>query len=272
MEFNDLTVMITGAAGLLGRASARSFAQAGARVLLFDCDPSGLDNYVRSLKEAGLERVLGMVGDVRSASSIQSALATLPAAWRPVRILVNFAGFPKNTPFLEISESEWNEVFDVNVKGTFLTCQAIANNLAESGCSGAIVNISSIAAMSARPGSVHYSASKAAVSMLTETLALDLAPYNIRVNAVAPGVVLDRVIDQSEADSLTNRYERETVSAVPLGRTGDPAEVAEAVLFLASERRAGWITGTVLSVTGGMHCGRTTQSVGGSLTSEEDHC
>src|SRR5262249_7493778 len=149
---------------------------------------------------------------------------------------------------------EWDRVFTVNVKGTMLCCQAVGREMVGRGAAGRIVNISSGASTSARAGAAHYCGSKAAVNMLTEVLATELGPHGIRVNAVAPRLVMDTVV--RKGGPAGHPYARELLAATPLGRTGPPEDIARAVLFLASPRSE-WITGEVLFVTGGAHCGRT---------------
>jgi NAD(P)-dependent dehydrogenase (short-subunit alcohol dehydrogenase family) len=164
-----------------------------------------------------------------------------------------------------VSVEEWDRVFAVNVKGTMLCCQAVARQLIARRAPGAIVNVSSAASTSARAGAAHYCGSKAAVNMLTEVLAIELGPHGIRVNAVAPGLVMDEVV--RPGDGIGHPYVRDMLAATPLGRTGSPADIAEAVLFLASERSA-WVTGEVLYVTGGTHCGRTHMALATALGGE----
>jgi NAD(P)-dependent dehydrogenase (short-subunit alcohol dehydrogenase family) len=135
-----------------------------------------------------------------------------------------------------------------------LTCQALARRWVDAGTGGAIVNISSAAATSGRAGGAHYSGSKAAVNMLTRIFAIELGQYGIRVNAIAPGLVLDKVITEESEDN--HPYVNLTLKGTPMGRTGSPFDIAEAAAFLASDR-SGWTTGAILEVTGGTHTGRT---------------
>jgi NAD(P)-dependent dehydrogenase (short-subunit alcohol dehydrogenase family) len=132
----------------------------------------------------------------------------------------------------------------------------------ERGARGSLVTISSGASTSARAGGAHYCGSKAAVNLLTEVLAIELGPHGIRVNAVAPGLVMDQVVRQG--DPTAHPYVRDMLAATPLGRTGSPEDIASAVLFLASDR-AGWVTGEVFYVTGGSHCGRPHMAVARGL-------
>jgi len=176
----------------------------------------------------------------------------------PVDVLVGFHGYVPTTHVRDVSVEEWDRTFAVNVRGTMLCCQAVARQLIERDARGSLVNVSSGASTSARAGGAHYCGSKAAVNMLTEVLAIELGPHGIRVNAVAPGLVMDTVARKGEA--AAHPYVADMLAATPLGRTGAPDDIASAVLFLASDR-AGWVTGEVLYVTGGTHCGRTHMAV-----------
>ena len=161
--------------------------------------------------------------------------------------------------FLEMTPDEWDRPFAVNVRGTMLVSQTMAKRWIERKARGAIVNISSSASRAARPGRPHYAASKAAVNMLTEAMAIELGSYGIRVNAVAPATMLDEVY--RGANDKNPDYVNFTIQGTPLGRTGAPEDVAEAVAFLASDR-SDWTTGVVLDVTGGAHVARRLSAPG----------
>ena len=253
MEFANDVVMLTGAGGRLGRPCALAFAAEGARLLLTDLAAPALEETARLARARGAT-VVALPGDVTRRADVEAALAEGRRGLGPVDVLVNFAGYVPVSPVLEVGEEEWDRVFAVNVKGTMLCCQAVGREMVGRGAAGRIVNISSGASTSARAGAAHYCGSKAAINMFTEVLATELGPHGIRVNAVAPGLVMDHVARKGEP--VEHPYVRDMLTATPLGRTGAPDDIAEAVLFLAS-RRSGWITGEVLFVTGGAHCGRT---------------
>jgi NAD(P)-dependent dehydrogenase (short-subunit alcohol dehydrogenase family) len=172
----------------------------------------------------------------------------------PVDVLVNAHGIYPNVPLVDMDQAEWDEIFAINTRGTMLTCQAVARQLIERGAEGSIVNISSAAADSPRPGGAAYSGSKAAVNLLTATLAMELGPHGIRVNAVSPGLVLTEVYRPGDAHEF--EYVTQSLQGIPMRRTGAPADVSEAVLFLAGRNNA-WLTGANIPVTGGSHVGRT---------------
>jgi NAD(P)-dependent dehydrogenase (short-subunit alcohol dehydrogenase family) len=189
--------------------------------------------------------------DITDAAEVARMVAEAEAVIGPIDILVAAAGYVPNTPVLNVTVEEWDRTFAVNVRGMMLCCQALGRLWVERGVNGAIVNLSSGAS---RPGSAHYAGSKAAVNMLTEVLATELGPHGIRVNAVLPGLVLDEVITKESAEQ--HPYVNLMLRGTPLGRTGHPRDIADAVAFLASDR-SGWTTGAMLEVSGGTHCGRT---------------
>ena len=251
-ELAGHAVMLTGGAGRLGRAIATELSDAGAAVGVVDTKGEAGAGLVEALRGRGA-RASSTTADVSRAAEIEAALDLLERDLGPIDLLVNAHGIFPNTPVVEMDESEWDRVFDVNTKGTMLTCRALARRLVARKAPGAIVNISSAAATSARAGGAHYTASKAAVNLLTHVLAIELGPHAIRVNAVAPGLVLDEVL-RGDAGH-TSEYVRLMLRGTPLGRTGAPEDIAPAVAFLLSAR-SGWTTGAILEVTGGSHCGR----------------
>ncbi len=251
-DFAGRVVMLTGAGGRLGRPCAVAFAREGATLVLTDLAADRLGETARQAAAAGA-RVVSVAADVTRAEDVARVLAEGSRAAGPVDVLVTFHGFVPTSEVRAVTVEEWDRTFAVNVRGTMLCCQAVARQLVERGAPGAIVTVSSGASTSARAGGAHYCGSKAAVNMLTEVLAIELGPHGIRVNAVAPGLVLDSVARRG--DAAVHPYVRDMLAATPLGRTGSPEDIASAVLFLASPR-AGWVTGEVLYVTGGSHCGR----------------
>jgi NAD(P)-dependent dehydrogenase (short-subunit alcohol dehydrogenase family) len=227
---------------------------------------AALDRDARAAERAvsGLAgRACGVAADVTAAGEVEAAVNRAEEEIGMIDVLVNAHGVFPNRALLEVTVEEWDEVFATNVRGTMLACRALARRWVERGSRGAIVNLSSGAADSPRPGGAHYAGSKAAVNVLTRTMAMELGRAGIRVNAVAPGLVLDEVV--TEPSPALHPYVRMTLEATPLGRTGSPDDVAEAVVFLASERSS-WTTGAILAVNGGDLSGRTRMPLTEDLT------
>lgn len=240
--------MVTGAGGGLGKACAAALLGAGLTVVLTDFREEPAHDAVGELGGEGHAWAYRM--DVRDPDSVAGVVGEVWDRHGPVDVLVNAAGLYPSDPLLEMSADAWRRVIDTNLTGPHLCVQAVSRRLAAAHRHGVIVNISSGAAYRARPGAAHYCTSKAGLNMLTRAEALELSAYGIRVNAVAPGFV--------SVDSPVNPLSEEYVAAItrdiPLRRGGEPADIADAVLFLCSER-ADWITGAVLSVDGGSSAG-----------------
>jgi 3-oxoacyl-[acyl-carrier protein] reductase len=240
---------VTGGGHGIGRAICEIFARNGDRVVLADRSGEAAEGVAGEIAaETGAE-VLPVVADVRDAASVEAAVQQAIDRFGQIDVLVNNAGVYPNTPVLEMDEAEWDAVFDTNVKGIFLVSRAVARRMIERGTGGKIVCISSGSAESGRVGAAHYCASKAAVNMFTRVLAMELAPHQIVVNAVAPGLI------EVPGWSLSEEYIDALVASTPMGRIGQPEDIARAVFYLASPE-ATYITGTVLSVNGGSLAGR----------------
>jgi len=257
MLLANKAALVTGGAGRLGRVIAAVLAREGARVAVADLSAARLEE-TRDISKAAIT----IAADVTRPDEVARMVDTAESAVGPLDVLVTAHGYVTNRPLLEIGTDEWDQTFAVNVRGIMLCCQVVGRRWVERGTRGAIVNLSSGASRSARPGSAHYSGSKAAVNMLTEVLASELGPHGIRVNAVLPGLVMDEVM--REEDPQQHPYVNLMLKLTPLGRTGAPLDIAEAVAFLASDRSA-WTTGAMLEVTGGSHCGRTNAPLTGNL-------
>jgi NAD(P)-dependent dehydrogenase (short-subunit alcohol dehydrogenase family) len=212
-----------------------------------------VSDVARQLEAVG-GRAHGVLCDIADRPSVARMLVEITAALGPVDVLVNAHGIYPNVPLLDMDDAEWDEVFDINARGTMLTCQAVAKQMLARGAGGSIINISSAAADSPRAGGAAYCGSKAAVNLLTTVLAIELGPHGIRANAVAPGLVLDEVYKPGDVHQY--EYVTQSLEGIPMKRTGAPDDIAEAVLFLAG-RNNPWLTGAIVPVTGGSHCGRT---------------
>jgi len=249
MDFTGKTVLVTGSGGRLGREVCLRFDHLGARVGALDLSLEAAEATANACRQAA-----PLQADVADAAQVEAAVAACEQRLGPIDILVNTAGIFPNTPLLEMDLAEWDRVFAVNVRGTMLCCKAVASRMVAAGRGGAIINFSSGASTSARAGAAHYCGSKAAVNMITQVLAIELGPHGIRVNTVAPGLVLNEVLEKD--DSHGSGYVDAMLKMYPLGRTGAPSDIAGAVLFLASDELSPWTTGAFVQVSGGSHTGR----------------
>jgi NAD(P)-dependent dehydrogenase (short-subunit alcohol dehydrogenase family) len=242
-------VIVSGAADGIGLGIANRFAAAGDRVAMLDLDTAKLEPAVERVRADGGEAI-GLTVDVRDAASVREAVQATLDAFGRLDVAVSNAGVYPNKPVLEMEEDEWDRVLDTNLKGTFLVTRAAARQMVAQGGGGKICTIASGAHLLGRIGAAHYCASKAGLVLYTKVLAMELAEHRINVNVVSPGFV-----DVGERAGVSDHY-RETISkSIPWGRTGRPADVANAVFFVCSDE-AEFITGAVLSVDGGTSAGR----------------
>lgn len=240
----DSVVLVSGAASGIGRATAIELGAQGARVFVCDCDARGVDVVVASIESAG-GRAAGCELDVASKSEVDAAVRSALAQFGRVDGLVANAGVPSSQSFLAVTEQELDEVFAVNVKGVVFCGQAVAAVMLDQRVGGKIVNVSSVAAVFTAPDVSTYSASKAAVGMLTRAMAYELGPAGVRVNAVAPGVI------RTGMNPLTNpARNRQLQTAIPVRDIGTPEDVAHVIAFLLSPA-ADYINGETVVVDGG---------------------
>lgn len=245
-------VLITGAASGIGKEIARQFAACRAQLTVVDFDAAALESVSMELRRGGAE-VNSVIADLRD-SDAPAAVVNDAFEFGPVHVLINSAGVYPAVPLLDITAEVWDAVQAINVRAPQLLTVELAKRIHSLGEGlpvgfPSVVNISSGAALRARPGAAPYTTSKAALEMVTKACALELGPMGIRVNAVAPGFV---AVD-SELNRLSEDYVSK-VSANPLGRKGRPDDIARAVLWLASSE-AEWITGEILRVDGGSAAG-----------------
>lgn len=252
MRYQDKAVLVTGAAAGIGRGIASAFLEEGATVLLSDFRSEALDRTVQELRDEFGDRALGQPGDVRDAGQVDAMHEALLARTGRLDVVVSNAGIYPNRLVVEMDEEEWCRVLDTNAKGTFLVCRAAARRFIAQATGGKIITISSGAWRSGRLGAAHYCASKAAVVLFTQVLALELAPHRVNVNCIAPGLVEV----EGEVSPISAEYKETLTKSIPWGRIGNPRDIARAALFLASDE-AEFITGEILAVNGGASAGRT---------------
>ena len=244
MRLNNKVAIITGGSRGIGFATAEKFLQEGATVILTASSQASADKAVAKLQEKYPDRtVAGIAPNLSDLESVRNAFREVIDRFGHVDILVNNAGVSESTPFLQYTEETFDKVMDLNVKGVFNASRAIVDHMAARG-SGVILNTSSMVSITGQPSGFAYPASKFAVNGLTVSLARELGPKGIRVNAVAPGIIetdMMKAVPKEIIDPM--------IARVPLRRLGQPEDIANAFLFLASEE-ASYITGVILSVDG----------------------
>lgn len=249
MRLEGKAAIVTGAAGGIGRAIAERFLREGARVMIADIDGERGGRAVRDLSRLGDVRFSKT--DVARRLDVHNLVAETLDAFGEIDVLVNNAGIVHGADFLDLAEADFDRVLAVNLKGSFLVGQAVArimvDRVKEGGLAGVIINMSSVNAVLAIADQVPYSVSKGGVSQLTRAMALSLAPHGIRVNAIGPGSIGTDMLASVNADPAAgNRILLRT----PLGRIGEPAEIASIAVFLASDD-ASYVTGQTIYADGG---------------------
>ena len=241
---SNKVAIVTGGTRGIGFAIVETFLKNGAKVALFGSRQGTVDKALAQLKEENADwPVIGMAPDLTDYAAVEAAVNAVREQFGRVDVLVNNAGISAREPLYNYDPADFDKIIDINVKAVFNGCRAVAPIMKELG-GGAIVNTSSMVSLYGQPAGVGYPASKFAVNGLTKSLARELGPDNIRVNAVAPGVTRTDMVAALPQDMVAR------ISApIPLRRVGEPQEVANAFLFLASDL-ASYVTGTVLSVDG----------------------
>jgi 3-oxoacyl-[acyl-carrier protein] reductase len=239
------TALITGASRGIGRATATRLAEEGFDLALnFLETEKGVTEALDEVVDSGRKAII-VRADVSDMEAVESMTKRVLDEFRDIDVLVNNAGIYPRKTIDDVSQKDWDEVVGTNLKGVFNCCKAVIPHMKSRG-SGVIVNLSSVLGIMGSKQGAHYSASKAGVIGLTKSLAKELAPFNIRVNAVAPGAIETDILKQDTPEQRKRR-----IAGIPLGRVGRPEEIAEAVTFLATERSS-YITGETLNVNGGL--------------------
>jgi 3-oxoacyl-[acyl-carrier protein] reductase len=234
--------MVTGGAAGIGRVTAECFAKEGAKVAICDVNPEAGESAAKALgPEASFEKV-----DVSDGASVLNWVKRVSDNYGQIDVLVNNAGITRDGLIVRMKEDDWDAVINVNLKSAFNCIKAVSKIMMRQRC-GRIINLASVVGVIGNPGQANYVASKAGMIGLTKTVAKEIASRGITVNAVAPGF-----IETDMTAALSDNVKEAMLSQIPLGRGGAPKDIADAILFLASEQAA-YITGQVIHVSGGMY-------------------
>lgn len=244
LSLEGKVALVTGGSRGIGKAIALQLADAGADVVVASRKQADLDAVADEIRALG-RKSLAISYHNREVESIRALVDTVKKEFGRIDILVNNAGITRDTLLIRMSEEDWDAVLDINLKGAFLATKAVVKHMMKQR-SGAIVNIASVVGLMGNAGQANYTASKAGLIALTKTAAKELGSRNVRVNAVAPGFIRTAMTEQ-----LSDAAKDAMLRLVPLGRPGEPEDVAKAVAFLASDNAA-YVNGQTLTVCGGM--------------------
>lgn len=236
-------VFIIGGASGIGLATAKQLLNSDAKVCIMDINEDGLNEVTLS---NDCDNLICVKGNATQVNDIQNALSIMVNSFNGLDIFIYCAGIYPKQLLIDMTEDEWDEVMNVNLKGAFLSCKTISKYFIENNVSGHIITISSGSYRFARPGSGHYCASKAGLVMLTKVLAQELAKYKVFVNTVAPGLV--------NHPNINENYKQQFSSRIPLGRIGEPEDIASVINMITSPNNT-YLTGQVISVDGGVSAG-----------------
>jgi 3-oxoacyl-[acyl-carrier protein] reductase len=251
MRFAKKVAIVTGAGNGIGLAIARAFAAEGASLVIADINAVAGERAAAALADTG-GQALAVPTDVSDEDQVARMVAAAAARFGQVDILVNNAGVVAHNLLIEMDRDTWDRQIDVQLTGPFLVSKHVARQMIERRVRGRIVNISSVAALMGRVKGGAHCASKAGLTLLTKVLAMELGQYGITVNAVAPGLV--ETPAQQEEMNLSSAYKNRYLQELPTGRLGQPSDIANAVLFLASDESE-WISGQLYVVDGGLMAG-----------------
>jgi 3-oxoacyl-[acyl-carrier protein] reductase len=240
--------LITGGTAGIGKEIALAFAKQGADVAIFGTHAERAAQVVQELEQNKIsseQRFESFIVNVSEKSSVEAAIQQLLAKWGQIDVLVNNAGITRDGLLMRMSEEDWDEVIDVNLKSVYNTCQALVRAMIKAK-GGKIINISSVVGLTGNAGQANYAASKSGMIGFTKALALELASRGVCVNCIAPGFIQTRM-----TDVLTESQKEGLLKKIPMGRMGSPQDIANAAVYLASNL-SDYVTGQVLTVDGGM--------------------
>ncbi len=247
MDLNDKTAIVTGAAQGIGAACARAFALHGARVVLADIAGDKCESTASEIASSAKAETLSVAADVAQPEQCEALLDRCVQRFGQCDILVNNAGIIAPGSILDVSIEDFDRVLAVNLRAAFLLSRLVAQHMIAERVHGSIINMSSINAVVAIPNQLAYAVSKGGIAQLTKTMAVALAPHNIRVNAIGPGSIATDMLNIVMNDDEARRM---ILSRTPMGRVGEPDEVAKVAVFLASEY-ASYLTGQTVYADGG---------------------
>lgn len=245
MRLKDKVAVVTGSARGLGKAMILKLANAGASVVITDINYAACLELQKAIDASGA-KAIAVKCDVTKRNEVEALLHISVNEFGKVDILVNNAGITRDALLTKMTDEQWDAVLETNLKSMFLCCQVASQAMIRQGY-GRIINVSSIAAEEGNFGQANYSAAKAGAIGMTKTLSKELGKKGITVNAIAPGFILTEM-----SEAIPEKVKEQLISRIPLGRAGHPNEVADAVLFLASDE-ASFINGHVLNINGGMY-------------------
>lgn len=241
------TALVTGAAAGIGKACALRLAREGIAVGVLDLNLAGCEEVASEIRAAG-GKALALQASIADRSQVEAAAGKLRDAFGPITIVVNNAGISNFIPFEDLTDDDWDRMFIINTKGTFIVTQVVLPDMKTAGW-GRVINISSSSAQTGSVEQVHYSASKGAVVSMTRSLAQALGPYGITVNNIPPGAVMNTIMSEENKHRFKMPMEQLT-KMIPVGRTGVPEDIANACAWLASED-TGYVSGQTIGVNGG---------------------
>jgi len=240
--------LITGGTAGIGKEIARCFARQGASVAIFGTNEERAKQVIQELEELKVfpeQQFSFEIVNVADKKQIEESVQRLLNAWGQIDVLVNNAGITRDNLLMKMTEEDWDEVLDVNLKSVYNTCQTLIRPMIKAK-SGKIINISSVVGLTGNAGQVNYAASKSGMIGFTKALAQEVATRNVCVNCIAPGFIQTRM-----TDVLTDKQREEILNSIPMKKMGNPQDIAHAAVFLASHL-SDYITGQVLTVDGGM--------------------